>query len=103
MAHISISPDFNRFNTSLQAGILTSLFAFSNQDYVISKQIGDNEYRVIKGQYLAPEADNYVWFVQYGVGTLESFTSGPIIEMFDNPNPNVLRMLADWIASEPGM
>jgi hypothetical protein len=53
---------------------------------------------------MAPEADNYVWFVMWGVGTKEgNFTSGPIMETFDNPNPNVLRMLADFIASEPGM
>mgnify|MGYP006969406489 CR=1 FL=1 len=103
MSLITISPDFNRYNTSLQAGILTSLFAFANQDFQITKKIGANDYRIIRAQYMAPEADNYVWFVQYGPGTLKSFSAGPLIEMFDNPSPNVLRMLADWLASEPGM
>ena len=104
MSVLTLDADFNRYNTSLQAGILTSLLAFANQDFTIRKPIGKNEFRIIKAQYMAPEADNYVWFVMYGVGNKEgNFTSGPIVEMFDNPNPNVLRMLADWIASEPGM
>lgn len=104
MATITIDPDFNRYNTSLQAGILTSLLSFANQDFTLMKQVGKNDFRIIKGQYMAPEADNYVWFVMWGVGTKDgNFTSGPLMETFDNPNANVLRMLADFIASEPGM
>jgi len=104
MSTITLSADFNRYNSSLQAGILTSVLAFANRDFTIRKPIDKSKFRIIKGQYMAPEADNYTWFVMYGVGTKDgNFTEGPIIEMFDNPNPNVLRMLADWISSEPGM
>ena len=104
MSTITLHPDFNRYNTSLQAGILTSLFSFANQDFTVMKEVGKNDYRIIKGQYMSPESDNYVWFVMWGTGTKDgNFTSGPIMETFDNPNPNVLRMLADFISSEPGM
>lgn len=104
MSVIRIDPDFNRYNTSLQGGILTSLFAFANQDFTIIKQIGEKDSRVIKGQYMDPDADNYVWMVMYGESDSEgNFLRGPQITMFDNPSPNVLALLADWLAAEPGM
>ena len=104
MAVITIDHDFNRVNTSMQAGILTSLFSFANQDFTIIKPIDGQNARVIKGQYMAPDADRYVWMVMYGEGDMEAnFLRGPQISMFDIPSANVLAMLADWLATEPGM
>jgi hypothetical protein len=104
MATIRIDSDFNRYNTSLQGGVLTSLFAFANQDFTIIKPTGENDARVIKGQYMDPDADQYVWMVMYGEGDTDgNFLRGPQITMFDNPSPNVLALLAEWLATEPGM
>jgi hypothetical protein len=104
MATIRIDSDFNRYNTSLQAGVLTSLFAFANQDFIIIKSTGEDNARVIKGQYMDPDADEYVWMVMYGECDLQgNFLRGPQITMFNNPSPNVLGLLADWLATEPGM
>lgn len=104
MAVITIDHDFNRVNTNLQAGLLTSLFAFAQQDFTIIKPTGENDARVIKGQYMAPDADRYVWMVMYGEADMEgNFLRGPQISMFDNPSANVLAVLADWLATEPGM